>query len=303
MAGKIRWLKLSISLAILLSLAVVFLPSPSLATGVISRLDERGSISANHNLTSVPERVVSDAKRISISLFADNKETADDFAAQLVSTYIAARDYKVVVIFNSGGWGWRFVSDSPNWRSIFHGMKKSLGANGIETLFLEYRRSNGTLQSYVDEYVAVVGLDSFKARLLAARVSFLTDQLPEIKVILTGESNGTVICDEVMKILRDNPQVFSVQTGTPFWHASETNGRTLIINDNGNLSDTFASGDFFTIISRNVEALLGFSKFDTSQGYILNLFAAPGHTYTWEDPTVRNQIEVFLDRNVISPKQ
>ena len=303
MVGEIRWLKLSISLAILLSLAVVFLSSPPLATGVISRLDERDSISANYNLASVPERVVSDAKRVSISLFSNNKAAADEFAAQLVSTYITARDCKVVIIFNPGGWGWRFVSDSPNWRSIFKGMEEHLRSNSVDAFFLEHRRSNETLQSYVDEYTAVVGLNSFKAKVFAVRVNFLIEEIPGLKVILTGESNGTVICDEVMKILRDSPQVFSIQTGTPFWHAGETNGRTLIINNNGGLPDTFASGDLFTMISRNVEALLGFSKFDTSQGHILNLFAAPGHTYTWEDPTVRNQIEVFLDRNVISPKQ
>jgi len=303
MAGKIRWFKLFIASTMSLSVTIVFLASPSIALGEISRLDERDPISANYNLASVPERVISDAGRISISLFSDNEEAADELAGQLLATYIAARDYKVVVIFNPGGWGWRFVSDSPNWRSIFKGMKENLRSNGVGTLFLEYRRSNGTLQSYVDEYTAVTGLDSFKARVLAARINFLTEQLPGLKVILTGESNGTVICDEVMKILHDNKRVFSIQTGTPFWHASETNDRTLTINSNGSLPDTFASGDFFTMISRNVESILGFSTFDTSQGHILNLFAAPGHTYTWEDPVVRNQIEDFLNRNVISSKQ
>jgi hypothetical protein len=98
-----------------------------------------------------------------------------------------------------------------------------------------------------------------------------------------------------MKLLKDNPRVFSIQTGTPFWHASEKNDRALIMNDNGILPDTFSNGDFFAIISRNVEASLGFSRPDQTQGTVFNSIEAPGHRYHWQDTAVRSQIEDFLN--------
>lgn len=302
MAEKIRLLKLFIALSILLSLAIVFLSSPPIASGVISRLGESNSISANLDLAGVSVQIYDDAERVSKSLCGDNQKVVDAFTNEILSTYVDARDCEVVVIFNPGGWGWRFVNDSPNWSSIFKGMKEYLDLNNVDALFLEHRRSDGTLQSYVDEYVSVIGIDSFKARVLATRINFLTEHISGIKIIITGESNGTVICDEVMKILHGNPQVYSIQTGTPFWHEDDENSRTLIINNNGIVPDTFANGDFFTMISRNVETLFGFSTFDASKGHVLNLFAAPGHTYTWEDLTVRNKIENFLTQNIISCK-
>jgi hypothetical protein len=143
--------------------------------------------------------------------------------------------------------------------------------------------------------MAVIGLYSLKAKALASRINFLTEHIPGLRVILTGESNGTIICDEAMKLLKDNPRVFSIQTGTPFWHTNLKNDRTLIINDNGVLPDTFSSGDFFTIVSRNIEVMLGFARPDNNKGTILNFFAAPGHTYSWEELAVRRQIENFLE--------
>lgn len=295
MAGKIRVLKLFITLAILLSVTVVFLASPSMAPGITSPVDTRDPLTVSYDLTTVPERIKTDAQRLSTALLGDNKEAESEFAEQLLSTYIAAKDREVVILFNPGGWGWRFLSDSPNWHSIFLGMQEDLKNSDVKALFLEYRRSAGTLKSYVDEYMAVIGLYSLKAKALASRINFLTEHIPGLRVILTGESNGTIICDEAMKLLKDNPRVFSIQTGTPFWHTNLKNDRTLIINDNGVLPDTFSSGDFFTIVSRNIEVMLGFARPDNNKGTILNFFAAPGHTYSWEELAVRRQIENFLE--------
>ena len=72
-----------------------------------------------------------------------------------------------------------------------------------------------------------------KAKDLAERVEFLTDHLPDLKVIIAGESTGTVISDKTMGILKDEPRVYSIQTGTPFWHKPVDLDRTLLMNSNG----------------------------------------------------------------------
>jgi len=64
-----------------------------------------------------------------------------------------------------------------------------------------------------------------------------------IRVIVAGESTGTVVADGAMSILRDNPRVYSIQTGTPFWHRPLSLDRTLLMNSNGKTIDTFSHGN------------------------------------------------------------
>ena len=58
-----------------------------------------------------------------------------------------------------------------------------------------------------------------------------------LKVIIAGESTGTVITDKAMGILKNDPRVYSIQTGTPFWHKSSSLERTLLMNTNGATMD------------------------------------------------------------------
>jgi hypothetical protein len=48
---------------------------------------------------------------------------------------------------------------------------------------------------------------------LAARADFLTDNLPGLKVILLGISNGCTICSGAMPLLEDNEQVLQHPAG------------------------------------------------------------------------------------------
>ena len=59
-------------------------------------------------------------------------------------------------------------------------------------------------------------------------MDFLTSYLPDLRVIISGESNGSVVADDAMGILKDNPQVYSIQTGPPFWHKSTESERALV---------------------------------------------------------------------------
>ena len=62
-----------------------------------------------------------------------------------------------------------------------------------------------------------------------------------------------------MTCLRDNPQVYSVETGPPFWHRSATSGRALVLTSNGIVPDSFSHGNLIAIISANLKALFGFT--------------------------------------------
>jgi len=106
-------------------------------------------------------------------------------------------------------------------------------------------------------------------------------------------SNGASICEDVMLILKDNQQVYSIQLGPPFWNGSTISNRALVLRSNGLVDDSFSQGDVMTIISINVEALLGISQ--DYPGNILLYIGAPGHDYRWQHPEVRSQIIDFLE--------
>ena len=136
-----------------------------------------------------------------------------------------------------------------------------------------------------------------KAAYLASRVEFLTEHVPDIKVILTGESNGTVIADRVMTLLEDNPRVYSIQTGPPFWHNSIRLERSLVLTSNGIIPDSFSQGDLTSMIAANLRALFGFSQATDDSATIFYFIRAPGHVYWWQHPGVSSEITSFLKRN------
>jgi len=136
-----------------------------------------------------------------------------------------------------------------------------------------------------------------KAKDLAYRVEFLTDHVPDLRVILAGESNGTIICDNAMNILEDNPQVYSIQTGPPFWHKNAMSDKKLLLTSNGITPDSFSQGDVRTMIFASLKALFGLSQPEDEPGKILHYVRAPGHDYQWQYYSVYSQITNFLDDN------
>jgi len=241
--------------------------------------------------------VAEDATRLATELFGDCQEECDDFVSQLLAMYAKAKDKDFVVIFNSGGWGGNLLETSLGWRSISTGIESELASSGYTSLLLDYQRSVKTLRGCLDEFVERMTGYPAKAEFLASRVEFLTKHNPGLRVILTGESTGTIICDSVMNILKNNPQVYSIQTGPPFWHENIVLDRTLLLTSNGIVPDSFSQGDFGGIVWGNLRRWLRLSQpvddFGTTPHYV----RAAGHDYWWQYPEVCSQITNFLEQN------
>ena len=211
--------------------------------------------------------------------------------------YSEAKDKDFVIVFSPGGWGRDLLENSPDWESIFTGIKSELESFGYRLLGLEYKRTEESRRGRLQEVAEDLNLYHGKARYLASSIEFLTKHIPHLRIILAGESTGTVICDEVMAILGDNPQVYSVETGPPFWHRSATSGRALVLTSNGIVPDSFSQGNLITIISANLKALFGLSQPAGDNGTILKSIRAPGHEYRWEQAAVYAKITSFLKHN------
>ena len=292
MAGKVHRLKVAVILTVVLSLAIVILVPSPMVSATTSEAGTGGIPLSIQDLSAVPQSIVDDAARLATELFGKGQREYHDFINQLLATYLMAKDKDIVMIFNSGGWGWTLIEDSPEAQSFATGMESELASLGYTSLVLDYSRTASTLNGRLSELMLAVGLYPLKAKDLASRVEFLTNHIPGIKVILAGVSNGTLIGENVMNILRDIPQVYSIQLGPPFWSNSIVPDRSLVIRSNGIVPDSFSQGNLFTIIRASLESLFGISQ--DSAGHILLHMGAPGHDYQWQYPKVRSQIISFF---------
>jgi len=293
--GRIKRLTLILTLAVVAWLAMLVVSFSWV--GVTSEIGTGGLPLSADDLSAVPQSVAEDAVRLATELFGDSQEECDSFANQLLAMYSKAKDKDFIILFNPGGWGWNMVEHSPDWWSISTGVKSELESSGYASLMLNYQRTVDTLRGHLNELVEMITGYSGKAKDLACRVEFLTRHNTGLKVILAGESNGAIICDRAMSMLEDNPQVYSIQTGPPFWHENTILVRTLVLTNNGVVPDSFSHGDFLTIIRANLEFLFGLSQAEGESGKILRYIKAPGHEYGWQYPAVCSQIKNFLDNN------
>ena len=294
MAAKVRRPKIGITLTVAISLAIVLLAPSPVVPAITSEVGSGGIPLIAQDFSVVPPSLVEDAAELAAELFGDDQQKGHDFISQLLATYLAAKDKDIVIIFNSGGFGWTPVEDSVQGADLAAGIKSVLVGSGYKVLFLDHFRTAETLNGYLSEFMAEAGFYP-KAEDLALRVEFLTGHIPGISVILTGHSNGSGICERVMRILRDNQQVYSVQLGPPAWNGSANSERSLVMRSNGVIPDAFSQGNLPTIIRANLEALFGIPQENPDK--ILFYIGAPGHDYRWQYPEVRYQITDFLNKH------
>ena len=297
MAINIRKLGILVALSAVLILGVAALFFSYSDVGVAVGVGTGGLPLSVPDLSAVPESVAEDATELAKELFEDYQEEYEDFVSQLLAAYAEAVDKDVVVIFNSGGWGWNFLENSPGWYSISTGIESELDKLGYTSLLLNYRRTEENLRGIVDEGVEMITAYPSKAENLAHRVEFLTRHIPDLKIIVTGESDGTVISDSTMNLLRDNHRVYSIQTGPPFWHQNVVQERTLVLDNNGRHPDTFSQGDIPTMLWTSLGDVIGIPQSEESSGRVLFFLRAPGHDYRWQYPDVCSQITNFLEDN------
>jgi hypothetical protein len=265
--------------------------------GMATDIGIQEPVFTEHDFSSVPQAVIDDATKMAGVLAGKRQEKLQSLKEQLLASYVEAKKVDFVVFFNSGGMGWNLTKDTPGWGSILDGIQTQLKEMGYTPLVLNYRRTSSGIMGCVKEVIEAVTHYPHKAKDLAVRIEFLTDNLPDLKVIIAGESTGTVISEEVMAILKDKDRVYSIQTGTPFWHKPTELERTLLINSNGRGLDTFSKGNIPAMVWATVKSWFGLKSPDENPGNILTWLKAPGHDYSWQYPGVYSAIVKFLDSN------
>lgn len=294
MASRFRRLKIGVALFVAVSLAIVLLAPSPVVPATAYEVGSGDTPLSIQDFSLVPQSLVDEADELATELFGNNQQKRHQFTSQLLGMYLSAKDKDVVIINNSGGWGWSSIESFPYGQDFITGVDTELTGLGYSTLWLDFYRTAKTLNGCLSESMLAWGLYPSKSRDLASQVEFLTRHIPDIRVILTGESNGCTICNGVMHILKDNTQVYSIQLGPPFWNNIASSERSLILRSNGIIPDSFSQGNIFTVIRANLESIFGISQ--EHPGNILLYIGAPGHDYQWQHPGVGSQIIQFLNK-------
>ncbi|MBI2829564.1 MAG: hypothetical protein HYX81_00225 [Chloroflexi bacterium] len=295
MTGSIRRLIIGIIAFVLVLLFFILLVLPATLTpGVMRDLD--GLPLVESDFTAIPPDVVSAARKLAGEQYRE-QQARDLFVQQALASYIWARDKDFVIIFNPGGWGWNAVKASPGWTSLIEGIQNSLSQYGYTAAVFDYQRTKRNFWGYAAELISFVSLHPLKTKDMTARIRFLTEQLPDLKVIICAESNGSIISDRVMRLMEGNPRVYSIQTGPPFWYKNTTLKKTLVLTSNGIIPDAFSVGDVLSITASKLRE--AFKALTSGEGVskILRELEAPGHEYFWKFPVVSSRIKRFLEQN------
>ncbi len=254
-------------------------------------------IFSNVDSSSVPQTVVEGAEKIADELADKNSENHQNIVNQLIGSYIAAGDKDIVIFFNSGGMGWNAVSNTPGWESILNGITSELTALGYKPLVLNYCRTGRDFWGNIKEVIEAATRYPKKVVGMEKYVEFLVDHLPDVKFIIAAESTGSVIAEQAMGNFRNNPNVYSIQTGCPFWYKTAEQARTVRVNSNGFGNDAFSHGNVPSMVWSTFKSWFGLSSPEENAGNILKSLRAPGHDYSWKYDSISSSISEFLVDN------
>jgi hypothetical protein len=297
MCKKIGRLGIIIFLVAVILFGIVWLTLINLEVGMAKEIGIQEPALPSYDRSLVPPDILDDAEVVANELVGNSKGKLPEVMDELLASYMAARQADVVIFFNAGGWGWDTIEDTPGWASILNGIKTQLDNQGYRSFVLNYQRTSPSLKGCIKEFFEATAGYPRKAQDLARRVAFLTEHLPDLKVIIAGESTGTVISDRTMNILDYNPNIYSIQTGTPFWYRPVEMDRKLLMNSNGSGIDTFSYGNIPAMIWATFLGWFGLSPPEENPGDILSWLRAPGHDYSWQYPGVSSAVINFIDTN------
>jgi hypothetical protein len=164
---------------------------------------------------------------------------------------------------------------------------------------VDYNRTGDDLSELILECEEVLNSYSYKAKRLATEVKFITQHNSQLKVIITGLSQGAAYVNEVMELLKSNQQVYGIIAGLPFYSQGNDSDRLRVISDNGISPDALTHGDLPALIKTLFTAQFRWIK-DGLRGGLLGIggyLDPPGHQYLWSLPEVRSQVMSFLQKN------
>ncbi|MDD5288201.1 MAG: hypothetical protein PHY28_03720 [Dehalococcoidales bacterium] len=246
------------------------------------------------------------AHHLAVKLFPHGRKKRGLFTNALIEMYDSARGKDVLVVHSPGGWGNARWDDLSDWeKSIVTGVTVTVEKLGYDCVMKQYFRSVDALWGgksvYKEAQFFLFGI-SFRAKVLAEELKFIVNNLPKIKLVLVGASQGAAFNNMVMIKLGGIERIYSVELGTFFAHMRrrQLTERNLAIDSNGMMRDPMCHRDLWAGTRAYIGAFYRWFKCKAQDKPVkfTNCINTPGHEYKWEYPEVQGRITEFLTANI-----
>jgi pimeloyl-ACP methyl ester carboxylesterase len=205
----------------------------------------------------------------------------------------------VIIFFNSGGWGNTPFEKAEDFGPIVKEIQATLEDWGYDSVVIPYNRTKNSFLGKVDGARDFLNYFESSSNVLAGEIEFLTEKLPEKKIIVAGLSAGgafvTKTYDKISERAKDS--ILTIAAGTPFWLKSSDSQNILQLDNDG--KDSLSRGEIKALLLSLVEppikwisARISGEKVPLS--LITNQFV--GHYYDWE--TASPEIISFLEEKM-----
>lgn len=266
-------------------------------------------INSSTNNMEAMDDIEQQAWGVASEVVGKSRELQEQFVADALWLYYKVKDNDLAIFCIPGGWGKEPLMANAEGQSWVVGIEAELDRLGCSYCVVDDIRTGNGLVEYLFEFKEQLTHYSSKAKILAAKIDFLTKQISGLKIIITGQSNGAAFAGEVIRNLEKNNRVYSIQIGIPFWHRVYADNQSLVIDNNGIGADSLTQRDVLRMLKANLgrifiinhvpsftpidwvvtRAVLVFGSYNFGLG-----LQAPGHEYMWEYPGVGPAIEAFL---------
>lgn len=252
-------------------------------------------------MSSIAQILKGDAYRLAGELFS-NGEAGAQFAERLLDVCTSAEGKDFLVVHNPGGWGHARLEECLEWeRSIIAGVTSVIKEMGYTVLLTQYFRSGRGWREQMRDLRQQFSFFSSKARVMAAWLRFVIQHTEISKVVLVGISQGAAFGSSVMRQLGGLYPVYSIELGFPFQYRSwrVITERTLAIESNGVRPDVLVQGDL--LVGAKILIAAPFKwlwhRLRGRRVSLAHCVNAPGHMYSWHNPTIQRRIRDFLLTN------
>lgn len=216
--------------------------------------------------------------------------------SQFKKTLNSVSGNKVIIIFNSGGWGNTPIEEAKDFFFIVNGIQRTLNNLGYQSVIITYNRTKKSFLGRVEGLKEFSTLFKSQSSKLAEEIEYFRTHNPDSKVIVAGLSSGAAFIDKVMEKVSEKgiKNVFAIEAGIPFWEKSLKSENVLLLNNEGR--DTFSRGEIKALLLTGVKAPFKFiiAKLSGEDLSLPFAFDAPGHEYFWDSPYTGPKITAFL---------
>ncbi len=207
-----------------------------------------------------------------------------------------AKDNDVIIVFNSGGWGYTPLERAWDFAPIIEGIQGTLSEWGYSSAVIPYNRTKNTLVGKVAGAKDFLNSFNFSSETLAEEVEFLAENLPDKKIIIAGLSNGAAFVNKTYEKVSEEVKgsVYAISLGDPFWTETFKSDNLLQLDNNG--KDSLAEGEIKTLIFSLIKTPFKWlsAKINGQNLTFSQAIQSPGHEYLWNSGEVGPEIVTFL---------